>query len=463
MIPIVLLSVFGIINLFIGFSVSKPGKLALWATIFLALALAGTLVSPLFPEIESSAQKMLRTDSFYILFSVIIVVTAMLSLPLASGFNARIAAQPAEYFSIILFSVVGALMMVGYQNLIMLFVGLEILSVAMYVLTGSDKRNIESNEAALKYFLMGAFATGIFLFGLALCYGASGGFGLEDLKNASLAKNELYPMLHIGLVLMLVGMLFKVSAAPFHFWTADVYQGAPSVFTAYMSTIVKAAGFAALYKFTSTVLPLEQTSWASYTLFGITILTLVIGNMAASVQSGFKRMMAYSSISHAGYMLIALTAAGPLAQKAIIFYAAAYSLATIAAFGVMIKVAEQRGSDQYTSFSGLATTNPFAAFVMLIAMLSLSGIPLTAGFFSKFFAFSAAAQQGLNALIVVAVLMAIVGIYYYFRVIIRMYFYKSEDMPAIRFSIADNISMGVCVGIILILGIAPGFLTQWIH
>jgi len=321
--------------------------------------------------------------------------------------------------------------MIGYENLLMLFVGVEILSVSMYVLTGSDKRNLRSNEAALKYLLMGSFATGIMLFGMALLYGATGSFNLTALKSYVLTNPSPSVMMYVGLLMLLIGMLFKVSAAPFHFWTPDVYDGAPTVFTAFMSTIVKTAGFAAIYRLLSGSFSGAYTFWWS-TLAGITVLTLLAGNITAVYQNSFKRMMAYSSISHAGYLLLSLTALSSQSQDAIVFYSLAYSLATISAFGVLMIVSKETGvrsnevSESFNAFNGLGKKNPLLAFVLTVSMLSLAGIPLTAGFWGKFFVFSSVVERGLTWILIVAVLMSAVGIYYYFKAVIAAYMREGE-------------------------------------
>ena len=377
------------------------------------------------------------------------------------------AAQPAEYYGILLFSLVGAIMMIGFENLIMLFVGVEILSVAMYVLTGSDKRNLRSNEAALKYFLMGAFATGIMLFGMALLYGATGSFTLAGIRAYAVNPQVgLSLLFYVGLLMLLIGLLFKVSAAPFHFWTPDVYDGAPTLFTAFMSTVVKTAGFAALLRLLSVSFGGVYTFW--WTILAIiTALTLVAGNITAVYQNSFKRMMAYSSISHAGYLLIGLAALGQQTKQAIVFYSLAYSVATIAAFGVLLLVARQRNAETITSegnssesfdaFNGLARQNPLLGFAMTVSMLSLAGIPLTAGFWGKFYMFSTAVERGQIWLLVVAVLMSAVGIYYYFRVIIAMYFREGATAP-IRVAPFYQYVLVVATLLTIGLGIAPGLL-----
>ncbi len=433
MLSIIVLSVSGIIELFLGFLKSswilRPVTL-----LFLVLTLGCTILDwngTSLPLEFGNISQMMTTDHTSIAFSCIILVTALFIVPLTSYYANREHSQPAEYYAILLFSLVGALMMVSYENLIMLFVGIEILSISMYVLTGSDKDNLRSGEAALKYFLMGAFATGILLFGVAMLYGATGGFSLSQIAAyvaTTKMAGDLSPMLYLGLTMLLIGILFKLSVAPFHFWTPDVYDGAPSVFTAFMSTVVKTAGFAALYKILSVSFKDINDFW--WISLGIaTILTLVIGNITAVYQGSFKRMLAYSSISHAGYLLLAVTAFQAQSQSAILFYSLSYALATVTAFGVLI-VVEQTANDKYESFNGLAKREPMLAFVNAVAMCSLAGMPLTGGFIGKLFIFMSAAEKGLYWMLVIAVLMSAVGFYYYFRVIIAMYMRPANETAA---------------------------------
>ena len=464
MLPIVLLSVFGIALLFLGFLKSRAVLLP--ATLLLLLV---TVAANFYDWNKTYLyfNGMLKTDNLSMVFAAIMLGSAFMVVALSGSFMETDEAQPAEYYALMLFSLVGAVMMVSFENLIMLFVGVEILSVAMYVLTGSDKRNLRSNEAALKYFLMGAFATGIMLFGMALLYGATGSFTLSGIgAYAANPQVGLSLLLYVGLLMLLIGLLFKVSAAPFHFWTPDVYDGAPTIFTAFMSTVVKTAGFAALFRLLSVSFDGVYNFW--WTILAIiTAITLVISNITAVYQNSFKRMMAYSSISHAGYLLIGLAALGAQTKQAIVFYSLAYSVATISAFGVLLLVAQQRSTqtlssggvatESFDSFNGLARQNPLLGVAMTVSMLSLAGIPLTAGFWGKFYMFSTAVERGQIWLLVIAVLMSAVGIYYYFRVIIAMYF---RDGATERIQIAP-VYRYVLVGAIIItigLGIAPGLL-----
>lgn len=464
MLPIVLLSVFGIVLLFLGFLKSKAVLLPA-TLLFLLITLAVNFLD--WNKTYLYFNDMLRTNNLAMVFTAIVLGSAFMVVALSNSLLDDEASQPAEYYGIILFSLVGAVMMISYENLIMLFVGVEILSVAMYVLTGSDKRNLRSNEAALKYFLMGAFTTGIMLFGMALLYGATGSFTLAGI--ASYASNPqvgLSLLLYVGLLMLLIGLLFKVSAAPFHFWTPDVYDGAPTVFTAFMSTVVKTAGFAALFRLLSVSFGGVYNFW--WTILAIiTAITLIAGNITAVYQNSFKRMMAYSSISHAGYLLIGLAALGAASKQAIVFYSLAYSIATISAFGVLLLVAQQRSTqtlssegvttESFDAFNGLARQNPLLGFTMAVSMLSLAGIPLTAGFWGKFYVFSTAAERGQIWLLVIAVLMSAVGIYYYFRVIIAMYF---RDGATERIQVAPFYRYVLLAATLLTigLGIAPGLL-----
>jgi NADH-quinone oxidoreductase subunit N len=408
---------------------------------------------------------MLVIDNYTVAFTGIVLLTTIVLLPFSRKYVVENEPNLAEYYALLLFSLVGAIMMVSYNHLLMLFVGIEILSISMYVLAGSDKRNVRSNEAALKYFLMGAFATGILLFGIALLYGATGTFALSALPSAvaAPANASLQPMLYIGILLMLIGIGFKVSAAPFHFWTPDVYEGTPTFFTAFMSTVVKTAGFAAFLKLLAVALPAAQSFWLP-TITAMCALTLLLGNIGAAIQSSAKRMLAYSSVSHAGYLLIGLVASrGVLtgaAANGIFFYSLAYSVATVAAFGVLKLVADQRGREDYDGLNGLARQNPLLAFVMTVAMLSLAGIPLTGGFFGKFYIFIAAVEQGYIGLVVFAVVMSMVGIYYYLRPIIAMYLQPAPENEApIAVDGGQKLMLVLLAALTLALGILPGFLS----
>jgi NADH-quinone oxidoreductase subunit N len=457
MTPIILLSIFGIINMFLGSEKLRNVILPL-VLVMLAVVLGVNLLdwdqhivmNPIY-------NNMLRIDNFSVAFTGIVVLSALLIAPFSDRYLKSGDRHTSEYYALLLFSLVGAIMMVSYENMLMLFIGIEILSIAMYVLAGSNKDDKRSNEAAIKYFLMGAFATGILLFGIALIYGATGSFYLSGIQTAASITdpdNLNSGLLGMGILLLLIGLCFKLGAAPFHFWTPDVYEGTPTLFTAFMSTVVKTAGIAAFVKLLFAGFHMQYGFWYP-TLMAITALTLLIGNVTAAVQDSVKRMLAYSSISHAGYLLMALTVFNDKSTNAILFYSLAYSVATIGAFGVLLLVADARGSEKYDAFSGLGLTNPLLAFVMTVSMLSLAGIPLTAGFFGKFFVFAAAAQNGQIPLMIFAILMAAVGIYYYFRVIISMYMNEPVAGPVPAGKLSRFVLLLTAL-ITILLGIVPG-------
>jgi NADH-quinone oxidoreductase subunit N len=343
----------------------------------------------------------------------------------------------------------------------MLFIGIEIMSVSLYILAGIRKNDFASNEAALKYFLMGAFSTGFLLFGITLIYGASGSFDLEGIRSfVATHPHDIDPIFYTGILLIIIGLCFKVGAAPFHFWTPDVYEGAPSLITAYMSTVVKVAGFAAFLRLFSASFILMADFWAPVLMI-ITIITLFIGNITALYQQSFKRMLAFSSISHAGYLLFAIVAIGAGSANSVFVYATAYSIASIVAFGALILVRQQTGSDNFEGFNGLAKRNPFLALVLTISMLSLAGIPLTAGFIGKFYMFTGALANYKFWLVIIAVVNAIISIFYYFRVIIAMYF-RSAERAEVEVPPYYKFVLGLSALATILIGIYPSIISALI-
>lgn len=461
---IIALSLFGISNLFLGFLNNR--KILLPATlVFILIALGFNFAD--WNHEYYWFNNMLKTNNLSVNFVTIILLSTLLVVAISRSFGDDDEhSHPAEYYAILLFSAVGAIMMVTFENLIMLFVGLEILSVSMYVLTGSDKRSLRSNEAALKYFLMGSFATGILLFGVALVYGATGSFDIHGIaQGVAKAKEQMGgaygPLLYSGVVLVMVGLLFKISAAPFHFWTPDVYDGAPSIFTAFMSTVVKTAGVAATYRILSISFPTVYGLWGNPLVY-IVCATLIIGNITAVYQQSFKRMLAYSSISHAGYLLITVLAKRPETNSSLLFYSLAYAIATITAFAVLMVVSEAqakngKADESFDALNGLSKNNPLLAFSLTISMLSLAGIPLTAGFFGKFFVFSDAFSNPSSLfkwILVIAILMSTVGIYYYFKPIIAAYMKKGE-VAKIELSPLYKFILILTTTLTILLGLAP--------
>ena len=454
---LITLSILAILVLYLGLYKAKNALLPVTL-----LGLAGALVLALL-EWNSGAQPiysgMMLFDNFAIAFTAICIFSTMLILLISKDYFESISEHVAEYYTIILFSLAGILVMVSYHNLSMLFIGIEIMSVSLYILAGIRKNDFKSNEAALKYFLMGAFSTGFLLFGIALLYGAAGTFDLKEIRDYVIANpTGISPLFYTGIILMIIGLSFKVGAAPFHFWTPDVYEGSPTLITAFMSTVVKTAGFAAFLRlFLMCFAPLHDF-WMPALLI-ISIITLFIGNVTALYQHSFKRMLAFSSISHVGYMLFAIVALGSTSVNSVFVYATAYSIASIVAFAVLILVKRQTGSDNFDSFNGLAKKNPFIAFTLTIAMLSLAGIPLTAGFMGKFMMFSTALAEYHIWLVVLAVMNAVIGIVYYLRVIVAMYF-KGAERNEIQSSQYFNFVLGFSALLTLVVGVYPGFISS---
>src|SRR5690606_34143141 len=327
--------------------------------------------------------------------------------------------------------------------------------VALYVLVGIRKTDLASNEASLKYFLMGAFSTGFLLFGITLLYGASGTFDLAELRTYVQTSTEISPLFYGGVLLLLCGLCFKVGAAPFHFWTPDVYDGAPILITSYMSTVVKVASFVGFLRLFSTALVPMHDFWTPILLI-IIIITLFVGNITALLQSSFKRMLAYSSISHAGYMLFAIVSIGATSASGMLDYATAYSLASVAAFGVLILGNRSAGSEDFESLNGLAKKEPMLALILTIAMLSLAGVQLTAGFMGKFMMFNNVMETYNVTLLILAVVNAAIGVYYYLHVVVNMYFRKPEGQVAEQHVPASyKFVLVVAAALTLIIGVYP--------
>ena len=397
---------------------------------------------------------MMQMDNFALAFSGITILGTLFIFLLTQNYFAKDSENIAEYFTLILFALAGIIIMVSYKNMSMLFIGLEIMSVNLYILAGIRKSNFASNEASLKYFLMGAFSTGFLLFGITLIYGATGSFDLQVINQYLLSNvQSISPMFYPGVILLLIGLSFKIGAVPFHFWTPDVYEGAPTLITSFMSTVVKTAGFAAFLRlFADTFAPLHDF-WLP-PLMAIVCLTLFIGNVTALFQKNFKRMLAYSSISHAGYLLFSLVTLSGNSANNVLVYAAAYTFASIIAFAVLILVKQKTGNDHFDSFNGLAKRNPFTAFALTVAMLSLAGIPLTAGFIGKYLMFLNVMGEYQVYLVAFAILNALVGFYYYFKVIVAMYFREGGEIELdtpVQYKVVLLLSLAITV----FLGVYP--------
>jgi NADH-quinone oxidoreductase subunit N len=404
---------------------------------------------------EVDTKGMMSFDRYALLFISIILSATLLYLLLSAKEMEKVGLNYADYFALIFFIICGIVLVSSFKSLLILFLGVEIITIPLYILTGSDKRNLKSNEASLKYFLLGAFSTGLMLMGIALVYGDKGSFFTAQVLAGDGKPSVL---LQAGMLLMLFSMAFKVSAAPFHFWTPDVYDGAPTVFTSFMATIVKAAVFIAFIRLFEDAFGNLQASW-QWWMAVLTVITLLVGNITAVFQQSVKRMLAYSSISQAGFMMLALYALNTDAKEGLLYYAAAYSLATIGMFAVLTKMNDYT----FDGFNGLAKQQPVLAASTAIFLLSLAGIPLTAGFLAKLYMIKAAlATEKFLWLVIVAVLMAAVSVYYYFRVIQAMYF-KEGEPQVLRPTTGFRWVLVFLAGLIILLGLFPGVITSWLY
>ncbi len=403
---------------------------------------------------------MLQFSSFNLTFINVAFGCTLLFFLLNGRDIEKVGENVSEYFALLFFILCGIAIISTFNSLLMLFIGIEIVSIPLYILTGSDKRNLKSNEAALKYFLMGAFSTGIMLLGIAFLYGGSA-TGSFFITNIISGNGPMPAMIAAGLVLLLVSMSFKVSAAPFHFWTPDVYDGAPTVFTSFMATVVKSAAFFAFVRLFENTFGNMHQQWQTLVVILIAA-TLLIGNLTAVFQQSVKRMLAYSSIAQAGFMLFSLFALSNLAKEGLVLYTAAYSLASIGIFAILIKMKD------YTidGFNGLAKQQPLLAITASVFLLSLTGIPLTAGFQSKFYMLMAAVQNGNHFwLVIFAVLCAAISAYYYFRIIQAMFFKENTEDTLLADDItpAFKILLVITSVLIIALGLFPNLLTSWLY
>ncbi|TMB42065.1 MAG: NADH-quinone oxidoreductase subunit N [Deltaproteobacteria bacterium] len=397
----------------------------------------------------------LRADRYALFFALLLIAATALTILLSVDFL-RLHALPAgEYYALMLLSTSGMVFMAAANDLIVIFLALEIMSVAVYVLVGMLRREVRSNEASLKYFLLGAFATGFLLYGIAFFYGATGSTRLDVVAQA-VARDGLTPFLLLGLALVLVGFGFKVALIPFHVWTPDVYEGAPTAVTAFMAVGVKAAAFAAFARVFAGALVSVAASWTGV-LWVLAALTMTVGNVGAVTQRNVKRMLAYSSIAHAGYALVGLVTATKAGEAALLYYLVVYAVMNLGAFGVLIALG-RRGepNEMLQDFAGVGFRQPVLGLTMAVFMLSLAGIPPTAGFAGKFYLFSAAVDAGYVGLAVIGVLNSVISVYYYLGVLVQMYMTEGTrpiDAPATRpYLLATILFAGVAT---LLLGVFP--------
>lgn len=444
----------GIIFMFSGFVLkNKFHQSILGVLLFIAMIGASVLQLNGCEVLSGKYPNMIETDPYRISFFILLCLIGIYYL-LVNRYNfTRPGSQVSDYMALIFISFAGIAVLTSFNNLILMFLGIEILSIPLYALAGSAKHKMRSTEAAIKYFLMGSFSTGVMLMGMALIYGASGSFLLKDITVYAFDFQSVY---YLGWVLLVLSMCFKVSVAPMHFWAPDVYDGTPTVFSSYMITIVKGGAFLTFitlmsgFKITSGIVADNYR----YLLSFIIILTLILGNFSALKQSSVKRMLAYSSVVQAGFMMFALFEINEESRYALLFYTVSYGLASIVLFYALTKV----DNVEYKGFKGLSKRSPVLAFASVIALLSLAGIPFTSGFLAKFFILSSAMNDPSNLILVLAALvLAVLSIYYYIKVIIAMYF-RDTKKKKIKLSFTSKFLLVAGTILTIALGVYPDLL-----
>ena len=425
------------------------------------IALAGVLVSlvltfRLWGGEVRAFRGMVVLDNYALFFNIVIAYATGLALLLSLDYVRRQSIEAGEFYILVMFSAVGMMLMASAGDLIMVFLGLETMSISLYVLAGFFRDRLEAGEASMKYFLLGAFASGFFLYGIALIFGATGSTNLDKIANAVAGGAGRDPMLLIGFGLLLVGFGFKISSVPFQLWAPDVYEGAPTSVTALIATGSKAAAFAALLRVLLSSIRTPQVDW-SMMLWVLAVLSMTFGNVVAIAQQNLKRMIAYSSIAHVGYMLVGVVAGGALGSGSVLFYMLVYTFTTAGALGVVLLLERDgREAVRLEDFGGLASRQPLLALALTVFLLSLIGIPPTAGFVGKFYLFGAAVRSGFIWLAVIGVLNSAVAAYYYLRLIVYMYMREPEGMPTVMVpSVAGSFALVVALWGVVQLGVMP--------
>jgi NADH-quinone oxidoreductase subunit N len=452
---IIAATILGIVMMYAGFMV-KEKKVLLSIATALLVVLLGVNVWELSTAEPNTIQPLfnmqLSITRFSLWFNTLMTAATLLYVLLMGTDITKVGKHTGEYFALFFFILTGTYLLSTFNNMLIMFIGIEIISIPQYILAGADKKNLKSSEASLKYFLMGAFSTGILLMGITLIYGTTGEFNVSNFAFPEM--EHINPMLLTGVLLLIVAFSFKVSAAPMHFWTPDVYDGSPTPFTAFMATVGKAAAFIGFIRLFHTSFASLSHSWMMV-LAIVTAATLFIGNITAVFQQSVKRMLAYSSIAQAGFMLFSVVSVSALAWQGLLVYAVAYTVATLGMFAVLLKLKDYT----FDGFNGLAKKEPLLAFTATIFIFSLAGIPLTAGFMAKFYMLQAAVRQGnLLWLVIFALVMAAVSAYYYFRVVIAMYFKSGDPQLNNELSAVDRFLLLMTAILVIVLGIAPQLL-----
>jgi len=464
--PQIVLAVFGFLLLLLEAFLPKDKKGILPHLAWIGIALSFFFSVNLFDSKFSAFNGMALADNFALFFSFIFLISSFLVVLLSLSYLKREEEVRGDYYALVLFATLGMMLMASSFDLIVIFLGLEIVSVSLYILSGFRKKDPKSNEASMKFFLMGSFATSFLIFGIALIYGNFGTTNLEKIlflapfSGIFAGASEL--LLYAGIGLLIVGFGFKIASVPFHMWMPDVFEGAPTPIAGFISAGPKAAGFAALLRIFLLAFSSIKPDW-TLIFWVLAVLSMTTGNLLALWQTNLKRLLAYSSIAHAGYILIAFVSGSNSAISGVLFYLSAYILMNLGAFAVIISMGskEKEGTDLYKEYAGAGVKNPFLGVFMAIFMLSLTGFPPTAGFFAKFYIFSSAIKSGYLGLVIIAVINSLISVYYYLRVIVYMFMRPAEEDVK---SVSIPFSLGLVIlltGIgILALGILPQRLLE---
>lgn len=451
-----LIAIIGLGILCLLFEIFNLRKFIIPATIVGLLGVLSLTFSEFYIS-ESYYNNMIVTNKFSHAFSALFIVLTVFLIALSKDFYQQQDSKISDFIAIKIFLLSGAVAMVSFGNLAMFFLGIEVLSISLYILAASDRTNIKSNEAGMKYFLMGSFASGFLLLGICLIYGATGSFDVATISNITIAGN-LPVWFPVGIACMVIGMLFKIAAVPFHFWAPDVYEGSPILTTALMSTLAKVVAIATLFKLL-TMMNVHLTYAFQIVIVVISILSMTVGNLMALKQRNVKRMLAFSGISHAGIMLMSLLSL-PSAAGSLLYYAIAYASAGIAAFAVILYVCKNKENENMANFYGLGKTNPTLAAVLTASLLSMAGIPVFAGFFAKIVLFGQTIEAGYLIVVIFAIINTVVSIGYYFKLVVVMFTKVANRetkhaVPALTYAVAI-----VAIVINVLLGMFPSVILD---
>jgi NADH-quinone oxidoreductase subunit N len=452
MYTLVLLSLLGFLVLFLGAFDQKK--------LLLPVALTGLAAAFVLNAMDWETNitwfGMMNYDNYAVSFTGLIIFVLFMLFMLATWHFRNEDSNIADIYALMLFSATGAMLMTSFTSLVMLFIGIEILSIPLYILAGSRRLNLSSNEASLKYFLMGAFSSGVLLFGITLVFGVCNSFDLNVISDY-VNNTESTPLIfNAGVMMILIGFAFKIGAVPFHFWSPDVYQGAPTMITAFMATVVKTAAIASFYRLFDTCFSGIDGVWYQI-VWVISVVTILLGNISAVMQNEAKRMLAWSGVANAGYLLIPIMALNETSASAIFYYSAAYSVASITVFAVIMALSGAKNELPVDNFKGLAKNNPLLTTALVISMFSLAGIPPLAGFFGKYMVFFSAFNSNLIVAVLFAIAGSLIGVYYYLRPVVYAFNSEGQSPDKIQANVAFNLVIFSGIFLSLFLAIFQDF------